>query len=427
MAIWPFAIKNGQDTTQRMRLAMAGFIMPSRDAPLKLQTGLINDGGGVVTTVGGTMNVSITPFRAMIQGTVAGTQGGYPVISDVAQVVTLPNGGGADVQYTIAAIVEDSAFDASGQQRARCVAYTTAGGPPVNSGVVPLRQINLRAGLSTGSGGLLPGDLNTDFRAYTVAVGGVLPTLSSTRPGSPAIGSWIYETDTGVMRVWTGAIWKAIRLDVLVTLQKFTATGTWTAPADLKAVRFGTQASGGAGGGAQAASAAQHSKGAGGGAGGWAEVYLSAAAAGASQAVTIGAAGTGVSGAAGNNGAAASVGAVCAANGGSGGQIGNNAGTAFGVQGGAGGAGTIGDVQEQGDPGGPCWGNAGLCISGNGGRSKRGGGGRGQSSVSAGNSIPGGVGGNYGGGGGGGIATSTAAACAGGNGGPGIALAEQWF
>lgn len=427
MAIWPFAIKNGQDTTQRMRLAMAGFMMPSRDAPLKMQTGLINDGGGVVTTVGGTMNVSITPFRGMIQGTVSGTQGGYPVISDSAQVVTLPNGGGADVQYTIAAIVEDSVFDASGQQRARCVAYTTAGGPPVNSGVIPLRQINLRAGLSTGSGGLLPGDLNTDFRTWTVAAGGILPTLASTRPGSPAIGSWIYETDTGLLRVWTGAVWKAIRLDVLVTLQKFTASGTWNQPADMKAVRFGVQAPGAAGGGAQAASAAQNSKGSGGGAGGWAEAFLSAAAAGASQAVTLGAAGTGVSGAAGNNGGNASIGALCAANGGTGGGIGANSATPFGIQGGAGGVGTIGDILEQGDPGQPGWGDAGLAYSGNGGRAKRGGGGQGRSATSAGSSIPGGVGGNYGGGGGGGLATSTAAACAGGNGGPGIAMAEQWF
>jgi hypothetical protein len=37
---------------------------------------------------------------------------------------------------------------------------------------------------------------------------GVVPCLSSARPTSPHIGMTIYETNTGVRRVWTGAVWK---------------------------------------------------------------------------------------------------------------------------------------------------------------------------------------------------------------------------
>jgi hypothetical protein len=359
MAIWPFSMKSGQDTAQRSRLALSSLWTPSRDAPLKVTTGLINDGGGVVTVVPGTMDVSVTPFRGMVQGTVSGTQGGYPVVSDTNLTTTLPNGGGGAVQYTIAAIVEDSAFDLSGQQRVRLVSYTTAGGPPTNSGVIPLRQLNLRAGVSVGTGGLLGSDLNTDFRVYTVAVGGILPCLSSGRPGSPAIGSWVYETDTGILRVWTGAVWKAMRKDVLITVDRYTASDTWSKPNDVKIVRGRGVAGGGGGGGCVGQPTGQGAGGGGGGGAYWEKVWDAASLA-ASVPITVG--GTGLAGIStapsGGTGGTTSM-DVCSATGGQGGNQGVVTTADSAGAGGLGGTATGGDINKSGEPGG-----AGRIISG---------------------------------------------------------------
>lgn len=402
MAIWPLHMKSGQDTAQRFRLGATSLWNPSRDAPLKVTTGLINDGGGVVTTVGGTMNVQATPFRGIIQGTVAGTQGGYPVVCDANLTTTLPNGGGANVLYTIAAFVEDSAFDASGQQRVTLINYPTASGPPVGSGVIPLRQINLRAGVTVGSGGLLPGDLGTDFRIYTVAVGGVLPTLSSTRPGSPAVGAWIFETDTGLLRVWDGSVWKAIRKDVFITVNTFFANGTWTKPADIKTVRRRVWGAGGAGGPVDGQPSGQ-AEGAGGAGGGYAELVSDPAALAASLAVTVGAGGAAGLATPGPTGGSSSIGTV-SATGGTGGAIMASATTSQLVVAGVGGVGSGGDINFRGGDGGRGRTILGVpCFANYGGNGAMGGGVKTQPN----NSVTAGATGNFPGGGGTGAFTST--------------------
>lgn len=206
MAVWPFGQKSGVDTAQRARLALSSLWTPSRDNPLKVTSGFVDDGGAVVTVSAGTMDVTVTSFRAIVQPTSA-TQGAYPVVLDASQVVTLPNGGGADTAYTIAAIVEDSAFDASGQQRARVFAYT--GAAPAGT-VLPIRAFNLRAGVSTGTGGLQPSDLGADLRKFTVAHGGIRRVASTDRPAQPFLGQSIYESDTLNMMQWDGSGWRHI-------------------------------------------------------------------------------------------------------------------------------------------------------------------------------------------------------------------------
>lgn len=401
MAIWPLHMKSGQDTAQRFRLGNTMLWNPSRDAPLKVVTGLINDGGGVVTTVGGTMNVSVTPFRAIVQGSIAGTQGGYPVVCDANLTTTLPNGGGANVLYTIAAIVEDSAFDLSGNQQVRLVNYPTASGPPANSGVIPLRQINLRAGVTAGGGGLLPGDLGTDFRIFTVAVGGILPTLSSTRPGSPAVGAWIWETDTKLLRVWDGSVWKAIRKDVFITMDVFFASGTWNKPADIKTIRRMVWGAGGAGGPVDGQPSGT-SEGGGGGGGGYAELVSDPAALAASLAVTVGVGGAAGLGSPGPSGGGSSIGTV-AATGGTGGTIMASNTTSQLVAGGVGGTGSGGNINMTGGDGGRGRTILGVAVFANHGGSGANGGGL---KVQPNNAITPGATGNFPGGGGTGAFTS---------------------
>lgn len=40
----------------------------------------------------------------------------------------------------------------------------------------------------------------------------IIVCTSSSRPGAPAVGQMIYETDTGLVYVWNGSAWKALSL-----------------------------------------------------------------------------------------------------------------------------------------------------------------------------------------------------------------------
>lgn len=127
-----------------------------------------------------------------------------------------------------------------------------------------------------------------------------------------------------------------------VSIQAFTASGTYTPTAGMKSCIVLTTGSGGGAGGADATGLGDAAAGAGGGAGGTCIEAFSAATIGASQAVTIGAVGTagsGTGGTAGGNGGNSTFGALHTANGGTGGP-GSGAG-AQNVQVLAGGAGGV--------------------------------------------------------------------------------------
>ncbi|MGH3503722.1 MAG: hypothetical protein ACRDQA_22930, partial [Nocardioidaceae bacterium] len=91
MTIYSFAQKKLTDVAQRGRLALSSFIVPT--GTLKSLSGLVPDGGGAASINSGTMDVTVTPFRAIVQGTKNLAQGTYPVVMDANQTLTLPNGG----------------------------------------------------------------------------------------------------------------------------------------------------------------------------------------------------------------------------------------------------------------------------------------------------------------------------------------------
>lgn len=135
-----------------------------------------------------------------------------------------------------------------------------------------------------------------------------------------------------------------------LAIQTFVATGTYTPTAGMKYCLIEVIGAGGAGGGA-AGGGGNVTVGSGGGAGEYARGSFSAASVGTSQAVTLGAGGTGVSGAAGNNGGNSSVGALITCNGGTGGITGSNA-AQVNVAGGLGGTGgSGGSVRTPGQAG----------------------------------------------------------------------------
>lgn len=110
----------------------------------------------------------------------------------------------------------------------------------------------------------------------------------------------------------------------LIGVQVFTANGTYTPTAGMVTAVIEAQGGGGAGGGLATPSAGNVSLGAPGTSGSYAKGRFTAASIGASQTVTVGAAGAGASNAAGGNGGTSSVGSLITAPGGVGGGLLNN-------------------------------------------------------------------------------------------------------
>lgn len=201
-------------------------------------------------------------------------------------------------------------------------------------------------------------------------------------------------------------------------IQVITATGTYTPTTGMKYVDV-TVIGSGAGGGSAAASVG--SGGGGGGAGEIARGVFSAATIGASQSVTIGAAGVGAGSSAGTNGGNVSVGALISANGGSGGGMQAGQGVGLGGLGGTGGSG--GTFRSPGMAGGQGFGQTAVgSWGGIGGSTQYGAGGLSPRNDGAGNNGLG-----YGAGGSGGSNATGGASVAGGNGTDGIAIFVEYL
>lgn len=186
------------------------------------------------------------------------------------------------------------------------------------------------------------------------------------------------------------------------TVQTFTSSGTWNKPAGVKFVVVELVGGGGGGGGGQSGG---NMSGGGGGGGGYSRKLILAASLGASETVTIGAAGNG--GAAGNNGTSGgttSFGTHCSATGGANGVAAGNGG-----QGGIGSSGTFNTRGQSGSTG--IFVSASTQGGGTGGGSFFGGGGTGSQ-----------AGGAYGGGGGGGAGSGAA-----GGGASGLVVVTEFY
>ena len=137
----------------------------------------------------------------------------------------------------------------------------------------------------------------------------------------------------------------------LLSVQTFTANGTWTRPAGVTAVKV-TVIGGGGGSGGSGTTAAGEAAAAGGGGGGGAAIEFITAP-GATETITIGAGGlAGAVDANAGAGGTSSFGAFCSATGGAGSTKGNDSSTFFGGDGGVGGTGSGGDLNLDGGKGG---------------------------------------------------------------------------
>lgn len=248
--------------------------------------------------------------------------------------------------------------------------------------------------------GTVPGSSITNAKLANMAAGTI--KLNNTGASAAPIDGTVAQA-----MVMLGAVG-------VVRTQIFTASGTYTPNANM--LYCITECVAGGGGGAGVASSATLSCGGGGQAGSYARKLASKATIGASQAVTVGAAGNG--GAAGNNvggnGGDTSVGTLCIARGGIAGAN---------PTGGAGAVAGVGDFVVPGSEGlnGPSLSIAAASTisSGAGGPSIFGGGAKGTT-------TGGRSGSGYGSGGSGGWSNASSAAVAGGAGGPGIVIITEY-
>lgn len=213
-----------------------------------------------------------------------------------------------------------------------------------------------------------------------------------------------------------------------VNVQKFTTTGTYTPTTGMIYCLVECLGGGGAGGGATMTGVGQSSVGGGGGAGEYARAIFNAATIGASESVTIGAAGAASSGASGGNGGNTSVGStlISAFGGGGGTTAAASSGEITGASG-AGGTGGTGPAGYLATPGGPGFFGLGVAsnlfaFSGQGSNSQYGSGGAGFVVQNPGNNALG-----YGAGGSGGANGESQSAVSGGNGTAGIVIITEFM
>jgi len=201
MTVYALRLDNGVDTAARVRMG-AMLNLPLGPSPLTSKSALRPDGGGAVTVVAGTMQVQAAPFLAWVQGSVSTTQGGYPFVSDSTVTLTL-SAGHATLSRTdtIAGVVRDNPFDGSGALDARVIVVQGipgAGAPTLPANCVPLRDVVVPAGLSSGNGGLQTSNLSTDRRAY---LGPDIGTRISSTEYTAASGTMAVNAESGVINV----------------------------------------------------------------------------------------------------------------------------------------------------------------------------------------------------------------------------------
>lgn len=140
-------------------------------------------------------------------GTSNAVQGHYFDFNDADVDVPAPAADGAQARIDrLVYRVRDPDFQPGTPPSAFEWVTGTAGSgtpPSLPSDAVSLAQVNRPAANNTITNAQI-----TDERKFAAAVGGVIPCTSGSRPTNRPAGQLIYESDTGAVLVWDGAVWR---------------------------------------------------------------------------------------------------------------------------------------------------------------------------------------------------------------------------
>ncbi|KUN76128.1 hypothetical protein [Streptomyces griseoruber] len=199
-------------------------------------TGAYRIAGLTVTGTTGTMTATVSPGRALIQGTDA--QGAYPVALTEYVNLVLADG---DAQYgridLVVVRIHDDLYDGSARSEAvievvKGTPAATPAAPAVPALSLPLYQVTVPKGASAGTTAVDWSTALTDRRTATVGVGGILPVTTDTTNGSYP-GQ--YRDVGGQLQRWSGTAWTDY--PVLPTWQSWTPT--WTTSTGSATPSFG--------------------------------------------------------------------------------------------------------------------------------------------------------------------------------------------
>lgn len=226
--------QTGATTPASHRQVRSGILPGSSDGKYRVSGFWMNG-----TT--GTMAATVYEGRAVIQGSTA--QGAYPVALTEPATLTFADGDATNNRIDLVVLrIYDSQYDQGStltQASLEIVKGTPAATPvaPAASGAaLPIYQVTVRAGVSTGKGGINWSTDVTDVRSSVVAAGGILPVYGET--GNGAYPGQYRDSSVGLQR-WTGSAW--VTYQAAPTWTDYTPvwrTETGTAPS----VGFGTLA-----------------------------------------------------------------------------------------------------------------------------------------------------------------------------------------
>ena len=209
----PSFLQAGSHPAEETRLALAGFLGSDPGVAFTAGVGALDPGHGVtapaglkVSPSGPSMNVSVAPGACFIRGSQSQLQGVYHVVNDAALVLSISPADATNPRRDlVVATVRDANYSgASNDARIIVVTGTPAAVPadpavPANSLVLARIQVNAAPDAT-----IVAGDI-TDLRPYAGTPYREVTCTSTTRPPLAAIGTRIYETDTGDRLVYYGA------------------------------------------------------------------------------------------------------------------------------------------------------------------------------------------------------------------------------
>lgn len=207
----PLWLQAGSHPATNDRLLLEALMAPPPAVVSGAGYGIVGPSDLAVTQNGTpNMSVNVAAGKAFVDGTENANQGAYLCVNDatvnLAIAASDPTNPRKDL---VVAKVQDAEWSgATNSWSLAVVTGTPAASPsepavPANAHV--LAMINVAAGATSITNGNI-----TDRRRRASALGGIVVCTSSTRPASPTIHQFIFETDTGYLMRWDGSSWTAV-------------------------------------------------------------------------------------------------------------------------------------------------------------------------------------------------------------------------